>query len=264
MVAHAARRVGALEDAFLVKTPKTVTLCLQASIAAWSCAFVIGTGEDAGDPAVYPVPSPSSANRVFDLGPEDRYKEVSDLPWLDLAAGDLVRIHYRPTPYQGTIGLRARGTVKSPVRIYGVSGPNGELPTLTGAGAAAGANLAGFFNEYTSGLGVIVINGSWNEKPSFIEIADLRITRACEGSSYSDETGAHPWTGGSCGIWLKAGNVSVKGCEIYGTTRASWPRPTTIRWRTSARTSCSKAAASTATEWSAPTAATISTSRARA
>jgi hypothetical protein len=199
-----------------MKTHMRAILCVTAMILSQSCGFVIGTRGGGGSTAVYPVPDASSAKRVFDVGPDYAYREIAEVPWLALKSGDLVRIHYRQEPYRGIVGIRAIGTAGAPIRIYGVPSPAGELPTITGSGAVAGANLSGFFDQWTSGLGVFVITGSWNSKPAFIEIVNLKITGAVEGSSYTDETGSHPWADGSCGIWLKAGNVSVKGCEIYG------------------------------------------------
>jgi hypothetical protein len=192
------------------------------------CGFLLGDppGPRAAGVAVYPVPA-EGVLRTFDIGPGQAYGEISDLPWLDLEAGDLVRIHYRPEPYRGIIAMNGIGTAEHPIRVYGLPGPNGELPVITGAGAAAGRNLdGGFFNEWTSGLGVIVIYGPWYEpdpadpppptRPEYIEIANLGITGAYRDNRYSDETGSHAWADGSAAIWLKAGHVSVLGCDITG------------------------------------------------
>lgn len=178
------------------------------------CVFVFGNPR--GSSLVYPIPEPYPDAKVYEVGPGFPFPEIADVPWLGLGPGDLILIHYREAPYQGIIGIEDSGTAERPIRIYGVPGPTGELPSITGEGAAAGDNLEGFFDEWTSGLGVIVIIGPWNEKPRHIEIANLRITGAYRDYSYTDQTGSHSWQNGSSGLWIKAGNVSIKGCVVTG------------------------------------------------
>jgi len=175
---------------------------------------------------IYLVPT-TGVLRIFDLGPGEAYEEIAELPWLDLQAGDLVRIHYRPEPYVGIIGMDGIGTEENPIRIYGIPGPHGELPVISGAGAVAGDNLdGGFFDQWTTGLGVILILGPWYEpdpadpppptRPEYLEFANLGITGAYRDYRYTDETGTHAWADGSAAFWIRAGHVSILGCEISG------------------------------------------------
>jgi hypothetical protein len=178
-------------------------------------------------PAYYDPPTTAlGAGRLFDLGPGDygnpdrTYREVHEFPWLDLIAGDVVRIHHRTEPYRGLIYLRVHGTEEAPVRIYGVAGNGGELPVISGENALMSEELYQYaVDDWTLGLGLIVINDDWNDKPSHIEIANLDLRDASNGYRYGyrDGTGTlvqRPWVRSS-GIWLKAGDVSILGCRVH-------------------------------------------------
>jgi hypothetical protein len=164
----------------------------------------------------YYQPPVNVSGTIYDIGPGYTYPEIQDFPWLNLKSGDLVRIHYRSTPYNGIIGINAHGTKDAPVRIYGICDGDGRIPIISGENAVIGTGLNGYFDVYTMGLGLIVINDTWHNKPTYIEIANLDIRDANSPNRFADNnTGIiHNWDRPE-GIWLKAGNVSVLGCRIH-------------------------------------------------
>lgn len=155
--------------------------------------------------AVYTAAGCSTAlrgsNRTFDVGPDKTYKELTDVPWLSLTAGDVVNIHYRDTPYKTWFGLRAIGTAAAPVTINGVTNASCVRPTISGDGAvpAADAKAAGFGSDI-QGAGLIIIHRSPTDslashKAAYIAIKNLTFTNARRGYSfknYSGSTVAYP------------------------------------------------------------------------
>ena len=84
-------------------------------IAMLSCQFIPAWARVGGSPegAAYYAP-PAVSGHVFEVGPGRRFAEIAEVPWLALAAGDMVLIYYRPVPYAGIIGLRCQGTAPAP------------------------------------------------------------------------------------------------------------------------------------------------------
>lgn len=150
----------------------------------------------------------------YHVGPGQEYEHINDVPWLSLSAGDMVMIHAREEPYAGIIGISSRGSAEAPIRIYGVRDANGNLPVLTGENAVVSDQFDDFFNEYTRGLGVIVIVASYGNIPMHIEIANLVLRRAHAQYEYTDSDGTRNYTNGASGVWMKAKNVKVMGCKI--------------------------------------------------
>jgi hypothetical protein len=125
-------------------------------------------------------------HRTYDVGPGQRYEELTTVPWLALDAGDVVNIAYRPTPYRTMIALRARGTASAPVILNGVTGPNCARPEISGERAVLAADRAqgGYDNKYSLIGSVINIwwgNGGWGNKPQHITIQNLKITGGTSG-----------------------------------------------------------------------------------
>jgi hypothetical protein len=162
----------------------------------------------------YEAPETISGTR-YQVGPGREYEEINDVPWLSLVAGDMVLIHARPEPYIGVIGIQARGNELAPVRIYGVSDADGNLPVISGENAIVSDQFDDFFNVYTRGQGVIVIVGSHGNIPQYIEIANLVLCRAHQLYQYTDSDGTRNYADGASGVWLKAKNVNIMGCRVY-------------------------------------------------
>lgn len=163
----------------------------------------------------YYDPPDTVSGSEYHVGPGQEYENISDVPWLSLAAGDMVLIHAREEPYAEIIGINAQGTEENPVRIYGVRDEDGNLPVITGENAVVSVQFDDFFNVYTRGQGVIVIVGSYGSIPRYIEVANLVLRRAHELYQYTDSDGTRSYADGASGVWLKAKNVKIMGCRIY-------------------------------------------------
>lgn len=194
-------------------------------ICFFSCTFSIRLDErgtpmeepEQTDPAtVYYQPPETVSGTTYDVGPGQVLAEIQDVPWQELAQGDLVRIHYRPEPYRGFIGIQSSGTESDPIRIYGIAGPGGELPVISGENAVAGPNLSGFFNQWTTGLGLVMIKSPGSgTKTKWVEIANLKIEKAKEGYTYNDGYLSNgEYSQDSCGIWVQGGHISILGCTV--------------------------------------------------
>jgi len=125
-------------------------------------------------------------HRTYDVGPGQKYEELTTVPWLALRAGDVVNIGYRPTPYRTMIALRAQGSAAAPVILNGVTGPNCARPEISGERAVLAADRAGegYDNKYSLIGAVINIwwgNGGWGNKPQHITIQNLKITGGTSG-----------------------------------------------------------------------------------
>lgn len=165
----------------------------------------------------YAVPNIINGN-IYEVGPNKTYAEPNEIPWSELSPGDLVKIFYREQPYLTQIALTSSGTSNNPIRIYGITDSDGNKPILSGNNATIPLSLTSFYTEWTRGLGVITIYGSWENKPSFIEIANLEITGAYPENSfnYEDDNSEFNYVDGAAAVWLLADNISIKGCNIYG------------------------------------------------
>ncbi|OYW40497.1 MAG: hypothetical protein B7Z35_01080 [Hydrogenophilales bacterium 12-61-10] len=93
---------------------------------------------------------------VYDVGSPKGFADIGSVPWEKLAAGDVVRIHWRAQPYHEKWVLSCRGTEAKPIIISGVPGPEGQLPVIDGQDATTHAQL----NYWGQERGVVKIGGS--------------------------------------------------------------------------------------------------------
>ncbi len=154
--------------------------------------------------------------------------EFDAVPWVNLAPGDTVRIHYRSEPYRRIIGLRSVGTAEQPIKICGVKGPNGEFPVISGENAIP---VSGYLYDWGTepgsnigDYGLILIGRSgtagdpWLHKAEHIMIENLKITGAYIENCYTPpgESPRH-FVRGAAGIRVTNGNnITIRGCEITG------------------------------------------------
>ena len=110
-----------------------------------------------------PVMSPPTAcagplmgsHATYNVGPGQPLAELTDVPWLQLQAGDVVNIHHRKLPYRTKFGLRATNTSALNLRgrnlvpaVWSASGPgNGMVNTIA-------ANLL-LTAQYREGVGIV-------------------------------------------------------------------------------------------------------------
>lgn len=127
---------------------------------------------------------------TYNVGPNQQYTELTQVPWLSLVAGDVVNIYYRATPYATLIGLRAQGTADQPVTINGVTDASCNRPVLTAVNAVPAADSkAANFGADIQGSGIFKIHrapsdDSSTHKASFIAIKNLKMVGAKSGNYY--------------------------------------------------------------------------------
>ena len=175
--------------------------------------------------------SPSTTAKTWEVGPGLAYETIGDVDWNHLKAGDVVRIHWRATPYAEKILLSTSGTVANPIKVCGVpGGPTADsnmLPTITGENAKARADLAyrndvpenydtdGVLDSEHWGL-ILVFNKTFEKKPKNIIIEGLHLTGANQFTSFTatnGKTGKH--NGFTACIFVQEGdNISIRGNEI--------------------------------------------------
>jgi hypothetical protein len=162
---------------------------------------------------------------TFNVGPGQKYTELTEVPWLSLQAGDVVNVFHRATPYRTKIGLRAQGTVKEPVVINGVTDATCNRPEINAQNAvtADDAVQGRFFNkQHSEHLGAIFIYRGpadpWTHMPRNIVIQNLRITGAYKGNRYTAQDGSTGTYGlGAAGIYaVRVEGLTVQNNEISG------------------------------------------------
>jgi hypothetical protein len=158
---------------------------------------------------------------LYEVGPGKTHSDLSTINWPNLQSGDEVHIYWRAEPYRNKIGIRARGTASSPVRIVGIKGPSGQRPVLSGNNATTPPSLNGFFQvQWTEFLGVIVIhpgpNDPWGYKPGYITIEGLKLEGGHKNYQYSAMDGQwRNYADGAAGIWaVVVENLVVRDCEF--------------------------------------------------
>ncbi len=150
------------------------------------------------------------------------------VPWVELVAGDTVRIHYRSEPYRKIIGLRSVGTADHPIKICGVRGTNNELPTITGEDAAPVEdylyNWGNGPGENIGDYGVILIGRTpiasdpWQHSAEHIIIESLKIEGAHASNTYTPlGESSRQYVYGAAGVRVTNGeHITIRDCEITG------------------------------------------------
>ena len=170
--------------------------------------------------------SPTGSGVRYDVGPGHPHTELSTVPWFGLGPGDVVNIHYRPTPYVGKFGVRAIGTATDRVVINGVTNAAGDRPRINGEGAQTAAGAANVFTAvpaYGELLGVIVVKkGPDNIDPyatywpGFIDIQNLEVYGARNGAAWTDKFGGAQTYSDSAGIYILHGHdIRIINCKVY-------------------------------------------------
>ena len=164
-------------------------------------------------------------NRTYNVGPGQKYAELTEVPWLSLRAGDVVNIFRRPQPYRTKIGLRAQGSAKLPVVINGVTDAQCNRPEISGQDAVTASDAAheSFFSkQYSEFLGTIFLykapSDRWGYRPTYITIQNLKITGARPTNHYTAQDGSSgTYAAGAAGIYaVVVEHLTIENCEITG------------------------------------------------
>jgi hypothetical protein len=173
---------------------------LRAGSLAFACGLALAGSVGAG---------------TYQVGPGQPLATPSDVPWELLAAGDVVRIHWRETAYANKWVVNAAGTVEAPVIVQGVPGPNGELPVIDGNGATTRLALS-YWSEQR---GVIKVGGSStpnNALASHVVIENLEIRGVRPPYSFSDDDGATlSYPNNAAAIFVESGDhITIRNCIL--------------------------------------------------
>jgi hypothetical protein len=152
---------------------------------------------------------------VHEVGPGQSLAAIGQVPWESLIAGDVVRIHARPTPYAEKWVVCGRGTATAPIRIEGVPDALGNLPVITGEGATTRLALD-FWNEPRGLLKIGAANHPDCTPPEWIVVEKLHLTRARNTYGFTDDAGApQTYAQNAAAAYVEAGrHVTIRGCEL--------------------------------------------------
>ena len=150
------------------------------------------------------------------------------VPFATLAAGDVVNIHHRPTPYKRLIRVRTSGTEAAPIVLNGVTDSSGNRPVFSGDGATVAAGcMPGSFSstnsaswQYREAIGLIATaNGpadDYNDRPKYVTFQNLEVLDVRLGLPFTDAMGVtHTWDQAT-GIRVQDGaDVVVDNCVFH-------------------------------------------------
>ncbi|MCC6150995.1 MAG: fibronectin type III domain-containing protein [Planctomycetes bacterium] len=157
------------------------------------------------------------AAATYNVGPGQPLSTIGAVPWATLGPGDIVRIHYRATPYAEKWVLCRQGASGNPITIQGVpEAGTGNLPVITGASATTAAGL----NYWGENRGVLKIGGANTPAdlmPQWIVVENLEFRSAHPSYTFTDDTGASgiAYAGNASGIYVeKVKHLIVRNCTF--------------------------------------------------
>lgn len=166
-----------------------------------------------------------AAAKVYEVGPDQAYKQISDVPIETLGPGDTVRIHWREQPYKEIIAITSSGTAEAPITIQGVPGPQGQLPVLDANGATLDSTIrTAYYGTPTRGL-IILANrpekpgeNLWGYKPSHIVIEGLDLRGAHRDNTfYTESTGeTRRFANSAAAVFVERGMyITIRGNVVH-------------------------------------------------
>jgi len=129
------------------------------------------------------------AAATYNVGPGQTFANIGDVSWETLVAGDIVRIHYRATPYAEKWVMCRSGASGNPITIQGVpEAGTGNLPVITGQNATTRLALD-FWGENRSVIKIGGANVPVDTVPQWIVIENLVIRSAHPSYTYTNHNG---------------------------------------------------------------------------
>jgi hypothetical protein len=158
--------------------------------------------------------STPTAAAVYEVGPSLKYAAIGDVPWESLAAGDSVRIHWRPEPYLEKWVICVRGTADLPVTVSGIVGPDGQRPVIDGRNAVTRSKL----NYWNEPRGIVKIGGAnvpADVMPSHITIENLEIRSGRFPYAYTGRRGEKHYDKSAAALFIEKGeHITVRNCIL--------------------------------------------------
>jgi hypothetical protein len=156
----------------------------------------------------------------YNVGPDQTYAALHDVPWQNILPGDTVRVFWAPTPYHDKIQLWMRGNPVSHIQIIGVPDAGGDLPVLDAAGAIE-MPQADYLNNQVTAQAIITIVPTGNEgfdyKAGWIDIANLELENATRGNYFINANGDMSYynAGAAAIAMYNCEHISIRGCVIH-------------------------------------------------
>ncbi|MFC1672073.1 polysaccharide-degrading enzyme [Planctomycetota bacterium] len=151
----------------------------------------------------------------YEVGPKRKHKNIGDVPWESLSAGDTVLIHWRAEPYREKWVICRRGTKAKPITVRGVPGPKGELPVIDGRDATTRAAI-NFWNE---DRGVIKIGGAnkpADTTPAHIVVENLEVRSARPPYAFTGRKGNAKYTKHAASLYIEKGeHITIRNCVMH-------------------------------------------------
>jgi len=148
------------------------------------------------------------------VGPTQKLKELDQVPWEKLQAGDRVGIQWREKPYQAKWVICAQGTLKKPIAVLGLKGPKGQLPVTEGRNAITRPTL----DFWAADRGIIKIGGAevpGDMMPKHIVIQDLEIRGARPENRFVSRGGIQQYRANASAIYIEKGeSITIRGCRL--------------------------------------------------
>jgi hypothetical protein len=163
--------------------------------------------------------------QTYNVGPSQKYHELTEVPWLSLGPGDVVNIYARAEPYRTKIGLRAQGRSDAPVVINGVTDAACNRPVISGENAVTARDAAqrSFFSkQYSEMLGVFLLykapDDPWGYRPQHLQFRNLKITGGNKNNTYTAQDGSTGrYAGAAAAIYaVVVDDLLIENCEITG------------------------------------------------
>ena len=153
--------------------------------------------------------------RTYDVGPDQEFAAIGRVPWESLAAGDTVRIHWRPEPYREKWAICTAGSAEAPLTVIGLPGPDAQMPVVDGNRATT-REAMDFWGEDRAVIKVGGTNAAPTLLPRHIVIENLEIRGATSAHSFQGRKGDAPYRDNAAAIWLESGeNLTVRNCRLY-------------------------------------------------
>jgi hypothetical protein len=155
-------------------------------------------------------------NNTYNVGPGQTNASIGSVPFKNLTAGDIVRIHYRAQPYREKIAISTSGTSTRPICVVGVPGPNGELPIVDGDGATTTNNMHYDYDGMQQ-RGLLTIMGEdWGDLPSYINIEGIHFRNAHPDHTFTTAAGqTRTYSSNAAAIHIQRGqHIRISGAII--------------------------------------------------
>ncbi len=151
---------------------------------------------------------------IYEVGPVHPFRNIGDVPWESIQAGDTVLIHWRAEPYREKWVIGRAGTANNPITVRGVPDGDGSLPVIDGRDATTRPML----NYWNEDRGVIKIGGAntpADTLPRYIVIENLDIRSGRPPYTFTGRSGLTEYRQNSAAIYLEKGeHITIRNCIL--------------------------------------------------